>query len=156
LKSLGHNVEFVEEPFKDWAFEKRQLPGIAEEIEGFGIQLRKETSRLNNGSSIITDAGLISICWYLSKLISDISSFIKVIADMEQQYKSINILIPPRDVPWSIRGRWLKHCVEREKDFVEYKSFLDAQAIPYHTVEGDVSSSVDEILKKELRLTDTR
>ncbi len=156
LKTLGHNVEFIEEPFKDWAFEKRRLPGIAEEVEGFGIQLRKETSRLHSGSSIVTDAGLISICWYLYKMVADVSSFVKIVADMEHQYRSINILLPPRDIPWSPGGRWFKHSVDKDNNFQEFKKFLDDWSIPYHTVGPDVGSSVDEILEKELGLIGTR
>lgn len=153
LKSLGHRVEFIEEPFKDWAYESRRLPGLAEQIEGFGIQLRRELSRLESGYSIVTDSGLITNLWYLRLHTDHIQSFVEIIRDLELKYPTLNILLPPLDeIPPDDAGRWKPHLRDRQETFRNFQRFLDRYGFSYYRPELGDGQNIRTIISKGLYL----
>jgi len=154
LKAAGQSVEFIEEPFKDWAFEKRAVPNIGVQIEGFGIQLRRELSRLESGVGIITDSGLVTVSYYLHRITPHIHSFTSLEASLANLYRTVNILLPPmdRDTVHSV-GRWEEGVEEeeRERRYREFTLFLDRFGMKYHKVDGgDKDEQIRHIIRSEL------
>ncbi|GIW59037.1 MAG: hypothetical protein KatS3mg087_0103 [Patescibacteria group bacterium] len=147
LKRYKYSVEFIEEPFKDWAYFNYPLPSLADEIVGFGKQLKKELNRLEKGVTVITDAGLPTICYYLEKY-TNINSFLEIIKS--SPFPTTNILLKPLSTEkFNCRvGRWDKHLEQLEEDYVKFKNFLDKNTIEYVLWENPTDSELPTLIGK--------
>ena len=129
LRDKDYIIDYIEEPFKDWAYEKRRPPDLAVQIEGFGIQLRRELSRLESNVGIVTDSGLWTVCYYLRRHTKRIDSFIDISREMDNKYKTINFLLQPmvsiQHTEGELSGRWdLGDFPQRKEGWNQFRAML--------------------------------
>lgn len=136
LKQHQIDADFLEEPFKQQAYSKYPLPGLAEEIVGFGQILGQIKSRLDCGINVVTDSGLPTVCYYLQRF-TDPAPFLKICE--KQLPMSFNILLRPYPIDKQKLyqlGRWDTHLTQSFEDF---KGFLRCYGVPYITLASPIT-----------------
>ncbi len=157
LNQRGLITELVMEPFKDWYYLGMPLPDCYTELSAFFDIARREEKRLTKGAEcVVSDSGLWTILYYISKMSQDISirTCLDVIFRIESRYQSINILVPPRPADEAVHiGRWADHVGTEEARAAQFQELKDVlNRYRCHYIEAtDTEAVVDDVAKRLLR-----
>ncbi len=135
------HAEYVREWYKELAYTQSYPPTFGQQIEGFGWHLHTEEHYLNsNVRLLVSDIGLLLIVWYIYRFHKHYEVFVEICREMEQKYKTVNILLWPVLVPKAELGSGRWHILDYDQRIAqtkELKQFLDENQISYYEVPGD-------------------
>jgi len=146
LKKLGHNVEYVSEFIKGWAYEGR-VPKSFQQLYVFAKQLNREDTLFPHVDTIVTDSPLLMNIVYSKKFGFEGWSLLKDLALLyEKQFPGLHIFLDRGDLLYKTEGRYQDYAGAKEMDRLIEDTL--AEYFPYQKIK---SQNIDEIMSATLK-----
>jgi len=132
LKSLGIQAEMSREWIKRWAYAKRPMDRLTDQLIVMGAQLQEEQEALATGCIVITDSPILLQAAYAT-IGSDIQRAIETEVGLQERHKTLNLFLLRADRMFTPVGRWESEMDARIKDS-EIRDVLDNSGLAYTPV----------------------
>lgn len=133
MKTLGINIEYVDEYIKFWTFIPRSPKGF-DSLYVQAKQIHKEDTILRAGTDFIVSDSPVMLQYYYAKHHKTPAqkAMLDIACEFELTYPSINILLQRKDSDYKELGRY--ETLEQAKEIdVELREVLDNTATVYKT-----------------------
>lgn len=105
LKSLGVQCDFSREWIKRWAFAKREMDRLTDQVIVMGRQVEEECEALATGAVVVTDSPVLLQAAY-STYDEDVRRAIIIEKGLQAKYPTCNLFIDRYQRGFDGRGRW--------------------------------------------------
>ena len=105
LKSLGIQADMSREWIKRWAFAKRPMDRLTDQVIVMGAQVNEECEALATGAVVVTDSPVLLQAAY-SEYPSDVERAIIIEKGLQAKFPTCNIFVDRYQRGFDGRGRW--------------------------------------------------
>lgn len=144
MKSLGINAEYCREWIKRWAYARRDMDRLLDQVVVMGRQIEEECEALATGCIVVSDSPILLQAAY-AEHDEDVKRAIGIAQGMEQRFPSLNLFIERGSRNFNEVGRWENAGVAGAKD-AEILFLLSDAGLPYTTVRHDDYDSLWRIV----------
>lgn len=135
LKSLGINVDMSREWIKRWAYAKRPMDRLTDQVIVMGRQVEEEMEALATGCLVVTDSPILLQAAYAEHK-QDIERAVIIERGLQEKYPTLNIFIDRYQRGFNQSGRW-ESCSEAVQKDAAILSLLNDAGLPYVMVRHD-------------------
>jgi AAA domain len=135
LKSLGIQADMSREWIKRWAFAKRPMDRLTDQIIVMGAQVNEECEALATGAVVVTDSPVLLQAAY-SHYQEDIDRALIIERGLQERYPTCNIFIDRYQRGFDGEGRWEGEQAAIAKDAVVL-DLMNKAGLEYISVRHD-------------------
>lgn len=105
MKSLSIQAEYAREWIKRWAYAKREMDRLTDQIIVMGRQVEEECEALATGCVVVTDSPVLLQAAY-SNYPEDVKRAIIIEQGLQKKFPTVNLFIDRYDRKFAQEGRW--------------------------------------------------
>jgi hypothetical protein len=151
LKSIGQNAEMSREWIKRWAYARRPVDRITDQVIVMGRQIEEELEAIATGCIVVTDSPVLLQAAYAEHQ-QDIERAVMIERHFQAKFPTCNIFMQRGRRQFNQAGRWENAGVAGAKD-VEALCLLTDHKFPYFVCDTDDHDTLWKIITGQVPAT---